>query len=282
MKPFISAEELGALAGAIVCDVRWGPTTGPDRAAFDAGHLPGARFVDLDRDLSGPASAEAGRHPLPDPDHFAAAMSRLGIGDGATVVAYDGTGGVIAARLVWMLRALGERAALLDGGIAAWQAAGGQLAQTEEGRRTTVVPAPAQFTPRAWPPDRIASIDDASGAREAGVTLVDARPGPRYRGEPPHSPLDPRPGHIPGARSLPVIDNVNSEGRLLGLRQLAQRFYDAGAGEPNFISSCGSGVTACHNLLVAEHIGLGKGRLYPGSWSQYAADPDRPATLGSE
>jgi thiosulfate/3-mercaptopyruvate sulfurtransferase len=250
--------------GVVVADVRWYLDDRDGRAAYDSGHVPGAVFVDLDADLAAPGSPAAGRHPLPDPDDFAAAMMRLGIGDDDAVVAYDDQGGIMAARLVWMLRAIGHDAALLDGGIGAY-----------DGPLETAAPVPdaKRFTPRPWPADRVASIDDAA---DAANVVLDARQRERYLGEP--SPLDPRAGHIPGARSLPARENLDAEGRFLPVEALRGKLAAAGVdGRAPVVSSCGSGVTACHNLLVIEHAGLPPGRLYPGSWSQWSSDPARPA-----
>jgi thiosulfate/3-mercaptopyruvate sulfurtransferase len=253
----------------VVADVRWYLDDRDGRTAYDAGHIPGAVFVDVDADLAATGSPAAGRHPLPDPADFAAAMGRLGIGDGDRVVAYDDQGGVMAARLVWMLRAIGHDAALLDGGIGAY-----------DGPLETAVPEPEakRFTPTPWPPDRVASIDDAADT-DANVVL-DARQRERYLGEP--NPLDPRAGHIPGARSLPARENVDEAGRFLPVDELRRRLVAVGIDSPDtpVVSSCGSGVTACHNLIVMEHAGVGDGRLYPGSWSQWANDPERPVETG--
>jgi thiosulfate/3-mercaptopyruvate sulfurtransferase len=239
------------------------------RAAYDEGHLPGAVYVELDEWLAGPATPEDGRHPLPDPAVFARGMGRLGIGDEDTVIAYDDAGGVIAARLVWMLRAIGHPAALLDGGLGAYQ---GPLETVATQR-----PA-ATFTARAWPQDRLASIDDAA---DPANLVIDARQAERYRGE--EEPVDPRAGHIPGAKSLPCRENLDEHGRFLPVDQLQQRLAAAGIGpQTPVVSYCGSGVTACHNLLAMEHAGLGRGRLYPGSWSQWSHDASRPvATVTS-
>jgi len=254
----------------VLADVRWYLDGSSGRAAYDAGHLPGAVFVDLEAWLAAPASPERGRHPLPDPEVFARGMGELGIGDGDTVVAYDDQGGVIAARLVWMLRATGRAAALLDGGLTAWD---GPL-------ETDSVPRPpARFTARPWPRERLADADDA--ADPAHVT-IDARQRERFLGEGP-DPIDPRPGHIPGAHSLPAREHLGDDGRLLGPGELRRRFAAVGVdGSASVVSYCGSGVTACHNLVVLEHAGLGTGRLYPGSWSQWSADPSRPAATGEE
>jgi thiosulfate/3-mercaptopyruvate sulfurtransferase len=253
----------------VLADVRWYLDDRDGRAAYDAGHLPGAVFVDVDADLAAPGSLAEGRHPLPAPEDFAAAMGRLGIGDGDTVVAYDDQGGVMAARLVWMLRASGHDAALLDGGVAAY-----------DGPLETAVPkrAPKRFTAAPWPADRLATADDAGDP--ANVTL-DARQRERYLGEP--NPLDARAGHIPGARSLPARENVDAEGYFLAVDELRSKLTEVGVdGTAPVVSSCGSGVTACHTLLVIEHAGMGHGRLYPGSWSEWSNDPARPVETGAD
>lgn len=253
----------------VLADVRWYLDDRDGRAAYDAGHIPGAVFVDVDADLAAPGSPAEGRHPLPAPGDFAAAMGRLGIGDDDTVVAYDDQGGVMAARLVWMLRASGHDAALLDGGIASY-----------DGPLETAAPqrAPKRFTKAPWPADRTATADDA--ADPANVTL-DARQRERYLGEP--NPLDARAGHIPGARSLPARENVDAEGRFLPVEELRTKLAAVGVdGRAPVVSSCGSGVTACHTLLVMEHAGVGHGRLYPGSWSQWSNDPARPVETGGD
>ncbi|WP_250001416.1 sulfurtransferase [Actinoplanes sp. M2I2] len=235
------------------------------RDAYDRGHLPGAIFVDLDADLAAPPTAADGRHPLPDPGHFAGRMSALGVGDGQTVIAYDDAGGVMAARLVWMLRALGEDAALLDGGLDAY----GDERETAVPRRPR-----AAFTPRPWPAHRLAGLADAtSGA----LVVLDARQPERFRGE--SEPIDPRAGHIPGARNVPCRENVDATGRFRPAGELRERFEAAGVTDgADVVSYCGSGVTACHNLLALERAGFAPGRLYPGSWSQYSAT-ELPAEL---
>jgi thiosulfate/3-mercaptopyruvate sulfurtransferase len=258
-------------AAVVVADVRWYLDDRDGRTAYDAGHVPGAVFVDLDADLAAPGSPAEGRHPLPDPADFAAAMGRLGIGDDDTVVAYDDQGGVMAARLVWMLRATGRAAALLDGGIGAYH---GPL-ETDAPH-----PTPKRFTATPWPSDRVASIDDAADT-DANVVL-DARQRERYLGEP--NPLDPRSGHIPGARSLPARESVDEAGRFLPIGELRRRLVAVGIDRPDtpVVASCGSGVTACHNLLVMEHAGVGHGRLFPGSWSQWANDSRRAVETGED
>jgi thiosulfate/3-mercaptopyruvate sulfurtransferase len=247
----------------VLADVRWYLDGRSGSAAYLGGHLPGAVFVDLDRWLAAEASPAAGRHPLPDPSVFAKGMARIGIGDHDVVVAYDDAGGVVAARLVWLLRATGHQAVLLDGGLSGYD---GPL------ERVDVHRPPAVFTARPWPSYLLADIDDAG---DPDNVVLDARDGDRYRGE--IEPVDPRAGHIPGARSLPCRENLDAAGRFLPVEELHRRFADVGAtaGAP-VVSYCGSGVTACHNLLALEYAGLPPGRLYPGSWSQYSAT-DRPA-----
>jgi thiosulfate/3-mercaptopyruvate sulfurtransferase len=269
--PVVDAAWTAAHLGEVVlADVRWYLDGRPGRAEYDRGHLPGAVFVELEDWLAAPASPQAGRHPLPDPHVFARGMAQLGISDEDPVVAYDDQGGVVAARLVWMLRVTGHEAALLDGGIAAW-----------EGPLETVPPRiePAVFSARPWPAAALASADEAAVPANA---VIDARQRERYLGDGP-DPVDPRPGHIPGARSLPAREHLGPDGRLLDRDTLRERFAAAGVdGSRPVVSYCGSGVTACHNLVVLEHAGLGSGRLYAGSWSQWSHDPERPAATGEE
>jgi thiosulfate/3-mercaptopyruvate sulfurtransferase len=263
--PFVSIDTSREnLDSVVIADCRWYLDGRSGRAAYDAGHIPGAVFVDLDTALTRHAdAAAAGRHPLAQPADFAAAMGALGIGDDDTVIAYDDAGGVIAARLVWMLRVTGHEAALLDGGLDAWD---GELATAP------AVRAPAAFIASEWPADRLATIDEAAAAA-TGAVVIDARPRERYLGEP--DGVDPRAGHIPGALSVPCRENVDAAGKVLPPEELRARFGVDDATE--VISYCGSGVTACHNLLAMEQAGLGRGRLFPGSWSQWSRDPARPA-----
>ncbi len=277
--PVVDVDWLDQHPEAVLADVRWYPDGRSPLEAFAEGHLPGAIFISVDDVLAGPPSDEAGRHPLPGPAAFAASLGALGIGDDDVVVAYDDAGGVIAARLVWMLRAIGHEAALLDGGITAWAGA----TSTATTRRS-----PALFTPRPWPSERLADIDEVASAGQSlvvpasapGDVLLDARPAERYAGAP--DALDPRAGHVPGAVSLPAREHVDADGRLLPVEDLRERFTASGVtGENKVISSCGSGITACHTLLVMEHAGLGAGRLFPGSWSQWSRDPSRPSATGA-
>ncbi len=253
----------------VLADVRLYLDGRSGREAFEDGHLPGAVFVDPATVLSGPPSDEDGRHPLPDPAAFAAGLSAAGIGEHATVVAYDDAGGVMAARLVWMLRAVGRPAALLDGGLAAWD---------EPLEQGSSEPSPALAGVRPWPPELLATIDDAV---DRAHVVLDARPPDRYAGA--LDDLDPRAGHIPGARNVPARGNVGPDGRLLPTDALRERFAAAGVTDAAaVVSTCGSGVTACHTLLALEHAGLGRGRLWPGSWSAYSRDPSRPVAVGTE
>lgn len=255
----------------VLADVRWYADGRSGFESYLAGHLPGARYVDLDTALAAGPSDEGGRHPLPGPGEFATAMSAAGIADDDLVVAYDDAGGVIAARLAWMLRVTGHDAALLDGGTAAWP---GPLEAGE------VAVEPATFSARPWPAERLATIDEVASL-PAGTVLVDARPRERYEGAP--DPLDPRAGHIPGARCLPCREQLGQDGALVrrGAVLANHRALGIGPSTP-VVASCGSGVTACHELLVLEWLGLGPGRLFPGSWSQWSRDPSRPVATGAD
>lgn len=267
--PIVDVDWLAEHPDSVLVDVRWYLDDRSGRVAYEAGHLPGAVFVDLDRWLAGPPSPATGRHPLPAPEAFAEGLGQLGIGDDDQVVAYDDAGGTIAARLVWMLRVTGHAAALLDGGMGAYE---GPLEQTDPTR------APRTFTARPWPADQLASLVDAT---DQSNVVLDARDPQRFSGE--SEPVDPRAGHIPGARNLPCRANLDEAGRLLPVEELRARLTDVGVGpDTPVVSYCGSGVTACHTLLVLEHAGLGRGRLYPGSWSQYSADPSLPAATGAD
>lgn len=270
LPPIVSADYLADhFDDVVVADVRWYPDGTDALEAFRASHLWGAVFVDVDSDLSAPATATDGRHPLPTPEAFAAAMSRLGIGDHTKVIAYDDQHGSRAARLVWMLRALGRDAALLDGGLLAWRGAkrSGDPAQLP----------PATFTPQPWPADRIATLDEVAQLPATSV-LIDARQRRRFTGEETNA-LDPRLGHIPGAIGVEWPANMDETGHFLPTDRLRAR-YAAVADADDVVVYCGSGVTGCHDVLALESIGVQNVRLYPGSWSQWAADPDRPAELG--
>jgi thiosulfate/3-mercaptopyruvate sulfurtransferase len=264
--PIVDASWLADHPEAVLVDVRGRIPGNPDgkdpQADYEQAHLPGAVFIDVDSWLAGPPSAAEGRHPLPEPEHFAEGMRLAGVGDEDLVVAYDDDSGVQAARLVWLLRITGHAAALLDTDITGWR-----------GRREAGPSARprSDFTAKPWPREWLVDISELDG-----VPLLDARPADRFRGD--NEVVDARPGHIPGARSLPARESSDGHGRLLPVPELRARLTAAGVA-PGWVSSCGSGVTACHTLLLAEHLGLPAGRLYPGSWSQWAAT-DRPAALG--
>lgn len=272
--PLITADELAAALGDpayAVADVRWYLDGRSGRDAFEAGHIPGAVHVDLDSVLAGAPETGAGRHPLPDPGVFAGALGRLGIGEDVAVVAYDDAGGTVAARLWWMLRAVGQEAAVLDGGLAAWS---GGL-ETGPGRDRPVV----ARTPVPWPRDRLADADAVaaiSEGRRDGV-LVDARAPERFRGE--VEPVDAKAGHVPGARNVPAAQNLDpATGRFLPPGDLRSVYASAAAGD--VVAYCGSGITACHTLLALEVAGMGGGRLFPGSWSEWTTRGDRPVERG--
>lgn len=256
----------------VLADVRWYLDGRDGRAAYEAGHLPDAVWVDLEGHLSAHGlPATAGRHPLPDPYDFARSMGSLGIGDDAVVVAYDDSGGLSAGRLVVMLRLLGRRAALLDGGLAAWP---GPV------HTGWVDPTPSTFTEQAWPAERLVDADVTAAAAAAGRPVIDARPTPRFTGD--VTMIDPRPGHIPGARSAPWSAVLDGNGRFRPVDELRRHYADLGV-QPDgddTIAYCGSGVSACMNVIALEHAGLAAPRLFVASWSGWAADPERPAELG--
>jgi thiosulfate/3-mercaptopyruvate sulfurtransferase len=267
----------GLPPGIVLADVRW-VRDGTVQAAFEAGHIPGAVSIDADSDLAAPPFDGPGRHPLPSPEAFAAAMSRAGIGDESAVIAYDDVGGSVAARLWWMLRVLGRRAALLDlPSLDAWTAAGGSL-ETGPGRD---VP-PATFTPTPWPSDRVVDAEAVRRAlREGSSVVLDARAGERYRGD--VEPIDPVAGHIPGAVSAEWAGNRAADGRFLDPAALRRRYESLGVKEGDeAIASCGSGLTATLALFAMERAGLGLKRLYEGSWSDWVSDATRPIATRPE
>jgi thiosulfate/3-mercaptopyruvate sulfurtransferase len=247
---------------------------GAGEQEYARSHIPGARFLHLDRDLAAPATGKNGRHPLPDPQAFAQTLGAAGVDSGKQVVAYDAQTGVYAARLWWMLRWLGhEKVALLDGGYAKW---------TREGRPVTGAlpqPVPARFDgrPRAMSVD---AGDVRSHLGRPGRILIDARSPDRYRGE--NETLDPVGGRIPGSINRFFRNNLDAEGCFKPAAELRQAFAALlGDAPPDaVVHSCGSGVSACHNLLAMEIAGLSGSRLYPGSWSEWCSDPGRPTEQG--
>jgi thiosulfate/3-mercaptopyruvate sulfurtransferase len=252
---------------------------GAGERAYAAGHLPGARYVHLDRDLCGAKTGRNGRHPLPERDAFAARVGGWGIRPSTQVVAYDAQGGSYAARAWWMLRWLGHEAvAVLDGGLAAWRAAGGTVASDEPAPRPAV---PYRPGPSTMPTLDVAALQ-AAMARAGEVIVVDARSGERYRGE--AEPIDPVAGRIPGSRHRFFKDNLDAAGCFKAPAVLRAEFaangLDGTAGPARVVHLCGSGVTACVNLLAMAHAGIEGAALYPGSWSEWCADPARPVARG--
>jgi len=274
MPPVVDATFLDEHPEVVLADVRWYLDGRDGRAAFEAGHLPGAVWVDLEGALSAHGlPATEGRHPLPSPQAFAAAMGGLGIGDDSVVVAYDDTGGLTAGRMVTMLRMLGRDAAILDGGLTVWAASGRPVA-------TGPSPAPSakEFTATPWPVHRLASAEDAVALASAGGAVLDARAPERFRGD--VAMVDPRPGHLPGARNAPWASVLGPDGRLKSPDELRAHYAALGADGGDVVAYCGSGVSACMNVLAMEHAGLTPPRLFVASWSGWSADPERPAELG--
>ena len=245
------------------------------RAAYLSGHIPGARYADLNRDLSGSVGADTGRHPLPAPETFARRLGELGIGNDTQVVAYDDANGSFAARLWWMLRWVGHGAvAVLDGGLKAWTAHGGAL------QAGTTDFATERFTPCVDPRAVLGTADVERAVQSPQILLVDARSPDRFAGL--EEPIDTVAGHIPGAVNHPLSANLAADGRFLPPAQLRARWLErlAGSDARSVVAMCGSGVTACHNLLSLETAGLLGGRLYAGSWSEWIRDPRRPVARG--
>jgi thiosulfate/3-mercaptopyruvate sulfurtransferase len=272
VSPLISAAELLERGGGVVTlDVRWSLGTADPRGEHAAAHIPGSRYVDLETELSGPPDPAAGRHPLPDPDVLAATATRWGVGPGTAVVAYDDNGGMSAARLWWLLRWIGhEQVRVLDGGLAAWRAAGGEVVAGPD------PPAAPSATPLVARPGSMPTVTADDIAAGLPGVLVDARAAERYRGE--VEPVDPVAGHIPGAVNVPTAGNLGADGTFLDPESLRTRFADVGvaAGTP-VVAYCGSGVTAAHELLALELAGLGDGAaMYPPSWSGWVSEPARP------
>lgn len=254
----------------VVLDVRWQLGDDRGRERYREGHIPGAIYVDLDAELTSPPSALEGRHPLPDPMDLQAAARSWGVDDDSRVVVYDDIGNLAAARAWWLLRwaGLGE-VVMLDGGLTAWAAAGFR----ESSGNATPRPGTATLGSGRLP---TVSIDEV--AVGSGV-IVDARVPERFRGE--TEPIDPRAGHIPGAINAPTVDNLSADGRFRSAEELRERFAALGIGpEVDVTVYCGSGVNAAHEIAAMEIAGLPGARLYPGSWSQWSADPERPAETG--
>lgn len=247
------------------------------RALYRAGHIPGARYAHLNEDLSAPITPRTGRHPLPSPEEFARRLGAWGIDAQTQVVAYDDASGAIAARLWWMLHWLGhEAAAVLNGGLSSWVASG--FAVETAAPKVT----PATFVPRVRA-DRAITVDAlVPTLASRSATLVDARAADRFAGQ--NETIDPVAGHVPGARSHPFMSNLDAERRFLPPEVLRERWAKTlgGASGDEVVAMCGSGVTACHDLLALELAGFTGARLYPGSWSEWIRDRSRPIATGSD
>ncbi|WP_146361491.1 sulfurtransferase [Arthrobacter yangruifuii] len=257
----------------VLLDVRWtlGAADGKDK--YLHGHLPGAVYVDLDTELSAPAVPTEGRHPLPDPQAFAEAARSWGLNDGDTVVVYDDAAGTSAARAWWLLRHAGWKdVRLLDGGLAAWRAAGLPL---ESG---PVQPQPGTAD-LSWGHMPVVGLSDVSRVADEG-TLIDARAPERYRGE--SEPVDSRAGHIPGARNRPSTDNLAADGTFRSPAELRAAFEALGVRPDRPAAAyCGSGIFASHEVAAMAQAGL-SAALYPGSWSQWSSTPDTPVAVGAD
>ncbi|MGE5141068.1 MAG: sulfurtransferase, partial [Rudaea sp.] len=262
-----------------VVDVRWyllDPQKGGEE--YRRGHVPGAVFMNVDGDLAARVGEGPGRHPLPRPEAFAEAAARAGIGPNTHVVAYDDAGGANAGRLWWLLRYFGhEKASLLDGGINRW---------IQEGRPLETAIRPVErgaFVPRLHPEWAVDREQVNALRTDKRALILDSRAPERYRGE--VEPIDPRAGHIPGARSAPLAGNLRGADdlRFKTAEELRARFEELGAGEATrIVAYCGSGVNACQNILALNLAGFSKALLYPGSWSDWSSSPDRPAAQGAE
>ncbi|MBN3786986.1 sulfurtransferase [Burkholderia sp. Ac-20353] len=271
------AERLAAAPGSVALfDCRFDlAATGAGEAAYAAGHITGAQYLHLDRDLSGRKTGTNGRHPLPSRDALVATLADRGLRQGQQVVAYDAQGGAYAARLWWLLRWLGhDSVAVLDGGLQAWEAAGQPL--TVE----TTHPSRGDFHAAAPLESTVDAQAVLANLTSRTRTVIDARAPDRYRGE--NETIDPVGGHIPGALNRFFKDNLSADGRFKTGHELRETFSTLLGGiDPNrVILQCGSGVTACHNALAMEVAGLHGASLYPGSWSEWCADPARPVATG--
>lgn len=260
----------------VVIDCRFTLTeTEAGRAAYAQGHLPGARYAHLDEDLSGSKSGRNGRHPLPEVQAFAQKLGAWGVDNRTQVVVYDDSFGAMAVRLWWMLRWLGHDAvALLDGGLPKWR--------REKRAWSAELPQvmPKVFQARLRPEMRVDAAAVLNAAHEPARLILDARPEMRFIGE--IEPLDLVAGHVPGAKNVPFDDNLDMDGTLLSVEELRAQYADflEGKAPDQVIHMCGSGVTACHNLLAMEIAGLPGGKLYAGSWSEWIADPSHPVAKG--
>lgn len=274
MKPLISAAELGASMRAetppVLLDVRWTLGRNDGEQLYQAGHIPGAVFVDVEAQLSGAVGEHTGRHPLPMPQDFEAAAQSWGIHPESHVVAYDDSGALAAARLWWLLRHAGfEQVQVLDGGLEAWKQVGGELATGSEVAKAGTVTL-------SWGRMPVVEFEDLA---EVSGVLLDSRATARYLGI--EEPVDPVAGHVPGALNRPTTDNLDAQARFRGAEELASSFARLGVEPTGSAAYCGSGITAAHQVLAAAVAGIELG-LYPGSWSQYCSYPQAPVATSDE
>lgn len=275
-KILYSASELARAlqeSHCVVVDCRFDlANTAAGHAAYLESHIPGAVYAHLDDDLSSPVTEDSGRHPLPEPGVFAGYLARIGWRPGTRMIAYDDTGGSIAARLWWLMKFFGhDCCALLDGGLAAWNEAGFAL---ESGVTETDAAPVADLGP-----DRgmvLSALEVTGGLQAGGIVLADARTPERFKGE--VEPIDTVAGHIPGAFNFPNALVLTNEGRFRPLEEIRRGLEDLLGSRPpgDLVHMCGSGVTACLNLFAAELVGITGSRLYAGSWSEWIRDPSRP------
>jgi thiosulfate/3-mercaptopyruvate sulfurtransferase len=272
--PIVSLESaLQQYPQAVWCDVRYALDGSEGYMDYQNGHIPGARFVSMDHVLAGPPGPIVGRHPLPTPEDFARSLGQLGIGNSDAVIAYDAVGGRFAARLVWMLRIIGQPAALLDGGLQAW------LDQRPEQPLETELPVFSSVLRQAipWPEQEIVSADQVAQAIADGGLVVDSRAPERFRGD--FEPIDPKAGHIPGSVNLFFGDNYADGGNYFKSPDELRERFAPWVKDREVIFYCGSGVTTCNNVLAAEAAGLPRSKVYVGSWSGWSSQ-DRPVAVG--
>ena len=276
----VSAAELDGLLSdgrgvAVDCRFEFSDTN-KGRADWLAGHVPGAAYAHLDDDLSSPITEDSGRHPLPDPARFATYLAAIGWSPGKLLVAYDEGSNAVASRLWWLMRYFGQPAALLDGGLATWVASGRPLEAGEPARVSASV---VDLVPNEAMDIGTPAILSRLG--KDALLVLDARAGQRFRGE--VEPLDTRAGHIPGSLNRPFGANLKLGGQFKSPAELREEYLSLldGRDPATVVHSCGSGVTACHNLFAMELAGLSGTRLYPGSWSEWIRDPDRPIETGA-
>jgi thiosulfate/3-mercaptopyruvate sulfurtransferase len=274
--PLVSVDWLAANLtdpGLRIADVRWSLAGPPGHERYADGHVPGAVFLDADRELSSPGEGP-GRHPVPTATKLASILGSAGVGDEHVVVAYDDAGGSIAARLWWLYRHFGHdgSCAVLDGGIGAWIDAGHPVTREVPDHPATT------WTP-GEPADDLVGTDAVARMLGGETLLLDARAAERYRGE--TEPIDPRAGHIPGAVSAPFAENLGPDGCFLPPDALRARYESLGAGPRPVVAYCGSSLSATHDLLALTLAGFDRASLYEGSWSDWSSDPSRPAAMGA-